>query len=70
MAAVLLKKEANIPPLCRDNITYSYVVVTCRRGTSVVRNLRFLTLPLSINNRIILYYLRTVAYVILLVIPH
>jgi hypothetical protein len=38
------------------------VVVTCRRGTSVVRNLKFLTLPLSKKkNEQPLYYLRTVA---------
>ena len=37
-------------------------VVTCRRGTSVVRSLKLLALPHPRQlNRIILYYLQTVA---------
>ena len=28
---------------CRDNIARNHIVVTCRCGTSVVRNLKFLT---------------------------
>ena len=38
------------------------VAVTCRRGTSVVRNLKFLTLSsYSQQQQSISYYLRTVA---------